>query len=115
MNERQYRLRAELALGRKLKRTEHVHHHSETQLVICDAKYHRWLHKAMRERGIPNPELNWRNNVVLRLDRKLLRRVDRFAELDGRSRSKVLRVVIELGIRRFPAWAIAHGATWVRS
>ena len=45
MQRRRDRARAERALGRPLKPTEHVHHHSLTQLVICqDGSYHQLLH-----------------------------------------------------------------------
>ena len=47
-----YRQRAEKAIGRRLKRSEHVHHHSATQLVICSVQYHRWLHKRMQTLGL---------------------------------------------------------------
>jgi hypothetical protein len=49
------RTRAERALGRRLKRNEHVHHHTLSQLVICTKEYHTDLHRIMRERGIPCP------------------------------------------------------------
>lgn len=40
------RKRAEQALGHPLKRSQPVHHFTETQLVICeDAKYHALLHE----------------------------------------------------------------------
>lgn len=47
-----YRARAERAIGRRLKRSEHVHHHSHTQLVICSQAYHAWLHSEMRRLNI---------------------------------------------------------------
>lgn len=44
-------LRAEKALGKLLPRGAQVHHHTATQLVICqDQKYHRLLHKREAER-----------------------------------------------------------------
>ncbi len=46
---RLYRLRAEKAIGRALKRHEDVHHHSAEQLVICDShSYHGLLHARTR-------------------------------------------------------------------
>lgn len=52
-----YRARAERALGRPLKTRELVHHHSATQLVICTPRYHQWLHREMKRRGIPTPQI----------------------------------------------------------
>lgn len=49
LRRRAYRVRAEDALGRALKHTEEVHHHTPTQLVICqDHAYHGLLHARMR-------------------------------------------------------------------
>ena len=46
---RAYRVRAEMALGRALQRKEEVHHHSASQLVICqDHAYHGLLHARTR-------------------------------------------------------------------
>ena len=44
------RKRAERALGRPLTRWQQVHHHSPTQLVICeDVAYHHLLHARWHE------------------------------------------------------------------
>jgi hypothetical protein len=55
---RRDRKRAEAVLGRFLKRTEQVHHHTLTQIVICqDASYHQLLHNRERIKrlgGDPN-------------------------------------------------------------
>lgn len=82
-----YRQRAEAAIGRRLGSDEHVHHHSATQLVICTAEYHRWLHARMRERGIPNPDLPWRTQgtVTVRMDAVVWRRIRFQAILGGTS------------------------------
>lgn len=57
---RKDRRRAELALGRPLKRTEQVHHHADTQLVICqDRAFHALLHTrtlTVRAGGNPNKQ-----------------------------------------------------------
>lgn len=54
------RIRANMAVGGKLTRHQHIHHHSKTQLVICDsADYHRLLHKrerVLRLGGNPNTQ-----------------------------------------------------------
>ncbi len=48
------RWRASRALGRPLLTTQQVHHHSLTQLVICqDAAYHRLLHARAKAIGKP--------------------------------------------------------------
>lgn len=44
------RARAATVLGRPLKRTEEVHHHSPTQIVVCqDHAYHGLLHKRRHD------------------------------------------------------------------
>lgn len=44
-----HRLKAEEALGKFLSNKIPVHHHSETQLVICENNaYHKLLHRRMR-------------------------------------------------------------------
>jgi hypothetical protein len=57
---REYRVRVERALGRRLKRTECVHHHSEQQLVACqDQGYHLFLHartRVVQAGGDPNTQ-----------------------------------------------------------
>lgn len=47
------RKRAERALGHPLKRSQLVHHFTETQLVICeDAEYHVLLHERAYNRRL---------------------------------------------------------------
>jgi hypothetical protein len=89
-----YRLRAAAALGRALKPTEHVHHHSETQLVICTRDYHAWLHRRMRVLGIPNPRLAWRDDgtVLLRVTDRSHAKLKQLAQEQGRS----IRAVVDL-------------------
>jgi hypothetical protein len=57
---RTHRIRAEAALGRSLPVGVDVHHHSETQLVICqDRSYHMLLEsrtRVLRAGGDPNSE-----------------------------------------------------------
>ena len=49
------RLRAERALGRRIRRPEQVHHFSATQLVICpDRDYHTLLHRLEYEHRMEN-------------------------------------------------------------
>ncbi len=44
------RQRAERALGHPLKPSQPIHHHSPTQLVICESQaYHKLLHKRTLE------------------------------------------------------------------
>jgi hypothetical protein len=50
----EHRMIAENILGRKLKRSEHVHHvdgdksnNTHTNLLICDWGFHRWFHNKM--------------------------------------------------------------------
>ena len=46
---REYILIAEKALGKHLPQDAQIHHHTETQLVICqDFSYHLLLHRRMR-------------------------------------------------------------------
>jgi len=52
-----HRLRAQLAIGRKLKKDEIVHHidgnihnNKNDNLLICEKSYHRWLHNEMSRR-----------------------------------------------------------------
>lgn len=58
---RLYRVQAEIALGRLLKPTEQVHHHNQTQLVICQSHaYHGMLHartRVLRAGGDPDSEI----------------------------------------------------------
>lgn len=97
----QYRKRAELAIGRKLHRHEHVHHHSETQLVICDRQYHRWLHSVMRKRGIDPPKLSFRSGIVsFRIPKALMRRLRVVAEREDRAVANVIRRAIREGVDR---------------
>lgn len=78
-----YRIRAERALGRKLQRGEHVHHHSATQLVICDAAYHGWLHRQMRRLGmLTDKPLNY---ILRGMDDDLWKRVKAKAALQETS------------------------------
>ena len=79
-----YRLRASIALGRRLRPDEHVHHHSETQLVICTKEYHRWLHRRMRERGMASPKLPFRKNTFVRLPNDVYVELSRRARLGRR-------------------------------
>lgn len=90
-----YRARAEKAIGRKLLRTEHVHHHSLTQLLICDDKYHAWLHRVMRERGMKGPEHQKTPVVQFRITRSIASRLLHLAEIDGRSVSDVIRRLVD--------------------
>jgi hypothetical protein len=57
---RPYRAKACAALGRFLKPTEEVHHHTQTQLVICENhRYHILLHvreRVLRAGGNPNTD-----------------------------------------------------------
>src|SRR5215471_8447008 len=49
LRRRAYRVRAENAIGRTLKATEEIHHHSEQHIVICeDHAYHGLLHSRTR-------------------------------------------------------------------
>lgn len=87
----QYRQTAERAIGRPLRSHEHVHHHSETQLVICDRAYHRWLHREMRRRGLRAPTLSFRPHAVqIRLDTDLWARIRSQAILRSRSAASVM-------------------------
>src|SRR4051812_13325745 len=92
-----YRKRAEIALGRRLKRHEHVHHHSETQLVICTVSYHMWLHKVMRQRGMGNRRSRPFSYILRDTDPALWRQVKSKAALQGIS----IKTVIEQILRRF--------------
>lgn len=74
-----YRERAEAAIGRKLTRGEHVHHHSATQLVICDPGYHGWLHRRMRQLSIQTDKPI--NYIVREVDDDLWKRVKAKAAL----------------------------------
>lgn len=50
--EMEHRFRAELALGKRLKKETIVHHHGANQLVICEnSKYHNLLHDRIKEKG----------------------------------------------------------------
>lgn len=82
-----YRARAAKALGRPLRRGEVVHHHSGTQLVICDAAYHGWLHRTMRAAGIQHPRRSFNCFLLRGIDAEV------FKQARARCLSEDLRLV----------------------
>lgn len=89
-----YRRVAGVALGRALKPTEHVHHHSATQLVICDKDYHVWLHRVMRARQMRGPVHAWRSSVVMRVSEAAYRELKRRSAEERRTvRAMIDRLV----------------------
>lgn len=74
-----------------------MHHHTATQLVICDAAYHRLLHRRMRRRGIPVPVLPWYQKTrMIRISNDAMAELRRRATAQGRT----LRAVLEDVVRR---------------
>lgn len=98
-----YREVAAKALGRKLKPNEHVHHHSDTQLVICDRQYHCELHRKMRLLGLPRvrPTFITSEVVHLRLDGELIGMIRKLAErCDRTPHNYILRILRSAAKRR---------------
>jgi len=102
-------IRAEKALGRGLSSPELVHHHTETQLVICqDGKYHKLLHSrtaAYRKTGDANADIRMsatkshsrRQNerfplIMVRVPRSLYRALKAAARRDNRTLADWLRL-----------------------
>ncbi len=97
-NRRRDRARAEAAIGRPLTKQEIVHHHSATQLVICDHSYHRWLHGRMRRYGMPDPYVD--GYIGFRLNHRMVKKLDAIAAKAGRTRANYLRMLLSDVIAR---------------
>ena len=103
-----YRQRAERALGRPLNTHEHVHHHSETQLVICDRGYHAWLHQEMKRRGLAAPVLPWIDGArSLKATKADYLELVTMAQAEGRTIQRMIHNLLVLG--RFHR--LKHGDT----
>lgn len=95
------RQKAERAIGRKLTKDEHVHHHSKTQLVICDREYHQWLHYQMRMRGIPTPRMSSKPGMYwVRLHPETAAKLLIKARATGRSRASYMSWLCEQEVLR---------------
>lgn len=68
-NQDEYRDIAARALGRPLREMEYVHHidrnplnNSNSNLVICDPRYHLWLHRD--DRDMPKGEGHYKSKLT---------------------------------------------------
>lgn len=112
-----YRYRAEQALGRPLRVGEIVHHHTQTQLVICDRSYHRRLHWAMKRRGIPSPHIDTKDRIPHRSTVQVSVTVWKALKLRSIIEGQPMHIVLDTALAEIlkqwaieqRAWSIAHG------
>ncbi len=99
---------AEKAVGRKLKRTELVHHFSLTQLVVCqDDAYHKLLH------FLEDGDGEWETEQLAKIER----RIDCMKIIIERMRPGLvaqLGPLIDAGDKEALLLALATDGSWTR-